>query len=273
MNWLHCFWAVGCTVSPLLFSQILTGGGSWQKSYISIGVIQAIIAALMVFALPLWGKVPLKLHENTGTLEKSDTEKNAENPTQNVVKFGTLIKIPHIKTALAAFFCYCAYEAAFGLWISSYMVSVRGLTATEASYHASAFYVGIAAGRFLSGIVSSRLKSAELMRIGCIIAGFGALILLLPGSGVFPFVGALSVGLGAAPFYPNLMFRAPRIFGKENSQSAIGVLMASAYIGLTLVPPVVGVIPLKVFPVCILVLIGASFFLSEILPKENAEKV
>ncbi|MBO7177509.1 MAG: MFS transporter, partial [Clostridia bacterium] len=39
MNWLHCFWGVGVTISPLIMSVFLKDG-SWQGGYRTVSYIQ-----------------------------------------------------------------------------------------------------------------------------------------------------------------------------------------------------------------------------------------
>ncbi|MDR0946378.1 MAG: MFS transporter [Ruminococcus sp.] len=269
MNFLHCFWAVGCTVSPLAFSFLWSRGGTWQQCYLYIGIAQCVITVMMIFALPLWKRVPLKLSQikNTAATQKDgEIESKPEN-----IKFLDLIKIRYMKTAMAAFFCYCAYELAFGLWITSYMQTVRGFSIEAAARFSGAFFIGIAAGRFISGLFAAKLGSKKLMRIGNIVVLCGVIVLLLRQNEIISFIAAIAVGTGAGPFYPNLMFRAPQIFGKKRSQAAIGLLMASAYTGLTTLPPIIGIIPLKFFPVAIGVLAVFAFIMAEVLPNQKSD--
>ena len=56
-------------------------------------------------------------------------------------------------------------------------------------------------------------------------------------------MGALGlIGLGCAPIYPCIIHSTPIRFGREKSQAFIGVQMASAYMGSTLMPPLFGLI-------------------------------
>ena len=50
------------------------------------------------------------------------------------------------------------------------------------------------------------------------------------------------VGLGCAPIYPCVIHSTPDHFGPERSQALIGVQMASAYVGVCVMPPLFGVI-------------------------------
>ena len=56
------------------------------------------------------------------------------------------------------------------------------------------------------------------------------------------FVGLMLNGLGGAPVYPCIIHSTPAHFGEENSQALIGVQMASAYVGICVMPPLFGII-------------------------------
>ena len=55
-------------------------------------------------------------------------------------------------------------------------------------------------------------------------------------------VGLVVVGVGCAPVYPSVIHSTPENFGRENSQAIVGIQMASAYTGSTLMPPIFGLI-------------------------------
>ena len=54
--------------------------------------------------------------------------------------------------------------------------------------------------------------------------------------------GLMLVGLGCAPIYPCVIHSTPAHFGEEKSQALIGVQMASAYVGICVMPPLFGLI-------------------------------
>ena len=75
---------------------------------------------------------------------------------------------------------------------------------------------------------------------GIIVAGVLAMVLPL-GTGS-TLVGMALMGLGCAPIYPCIIHSTPDHFGEENSQAIIGVQMASAYVGICVIPPLFGLI-------------------------------
>lgn len=84
------------------------------------------------------------------------------------------------------------------------------------------------------------------------------------------------VGLGNGPIYPNLIHLTPQNFGKELSQSVMGVQMAASYIGIMLMPPLFGMlaqnISVRLFPYYLLILfgimVGATYLLIRLLKKQ-----
>lgn len=75
------------------------------------------------------------------------------------------------------------------------------------------------------------------------------------------------IGLGCAPIYPCIIHETPRNFGAENSQAIIGIQMASAYTGSTLMPPLFGwlanLITIALFPFYLSLLLVLMFVMTE----------
>ncbi len=227
MNWLHCFWGVGATVGPMAMGLCLTGGLPWQAGYRLIGLAQIAVAAALAVTLPLWKKVP------SGAPAAGDTRGKSLRITQ-------ALRLPGAKLLLPAFFCYCALEATSGLWIASYLTLTRGVTADRAAQYAAVFYLGITLGRLLSGWVSVRLGNRRMVRIGQALSFGGIALLLFTPSGILLPAGIVLLGLGCAPVFPALLHETPKNFGKQHAQTLMGMQMASAYLGSTLMPPLFG---------------------------------
>ena len=255
MNWLHCFWGVGATAGPAIMSIYLVQDNNWQMGYMSIGIIQACLVVILFLSLPLWKK----FSSGAGAPQAS---------TATPLKTSELLKIRGLKPALVAFFSYCAIEMTAGLWGSSYLVIHRGISAETAAKWISVFYLGITLGRLLAGFVSSKLSNVSMVRVGIVGIGIGILLLLLPlGDVVYP-IGFFMIGFGCAPIYPSMLHQTPQNFGSEMSQSVMGLQMACAYIGSTLMPPLFGVIAQEIsiawFPFFLLAILILMIVMSEI---------
>ena len=138
---------------------------------------------------------------------------------------------------------------------------------------AALFFIGITAGRALSGFITMKLSDPQMIRMGQIIILAGILFMLLP-FGFGSQAGLLMVGLGCAPIYPCIIHSTPDHFGADKSQAVIGVQMASAYMGSLLMPPVFGLlaqnISASLFPVFLLLLLILMVFMHEKLLKKTA---
>lgn len=231
MSWLHCFWGVGATLGPIIMSLFIAKNNQWQKGYFTISMIQFSLVAVLFITLPLWNK-----------MGKDDNKAEEEEKSHQKTP---ALKIPGVKLALVSFVCYCGTEATAGLWGSSYLVNYKGLPAGEAAKWISLFYAGITLGRFLSGFLTIKLNNKTLIRLGQVICMIGAITLILPLPTYFSMVGLILLGLGCAPIYPSMLHETPNRFGKEASQSIMGLQMAFAYMGSTFMPPVLGFIASK----------------------------
>ena len=260
MSWLHCFWGVGTIVSPFVMSYALTNS-TWNQGYRIVGFIQLGIALLLLATLPVW-----KVHQNT----------NAHQETKSLGLTGAL-KIKGVPFLLIGFFAYCAAEATAMSWASTYFVEVKGINTERAAEFASLFYIGITVGRFISGFVTDKLGDRKMIVIGTCILSCGVISLLIPTSyEIVSLIGFVVIGLGCAPIYPCIIHSTPDNFGAENSGAIIGIQMASAYVGSTLIPPLFGLlgnlIGFKILPVYLLVFIILMITMTELTFKVTAQK-
>ena len=254
MSWLHCFWGVGASLSPVIMRTALSLTGRWQLGYRSVSLIQIVLTALLFLSLPLW---------KVGDAASPEPD----NPRRAIGLRGAL-RIPGVPAILLAFFAYCGAESTAGLWASSYLAGARGVDARTAAGFASLFYLGITFGRFLNGFIADRMGDRRSIRLGAAVMALGALLILLPIPSQLPaLAGLLIFGLGCAPVYPSVIHSTPAHFGAENSQAVIGIQMAGAYVGTTCVPPLFGVLAnslsLQLYPYVLLVMTALLLYMAE----------
>lgn len=245
MNFLHCFYGIGVTLSPYLMSLALKNR-SWQSGYHLAFIIQLVISIIAFASLPLWQK--------NGRLSESSDEKSEKS------SFAELIKLPGIKSTWLVFFGSCALEYVGGTWSSSFLVNSRGITVDRAALFVTVYYGGIAFGRFLSGIFSSKLKPQQIILIGTILIIPAIVLVSQPFIPNLIAVGMFLIGLGNGPLYPNMVHLTPIRFGAQRSQAVMGSQMAAAYIGILSMPTLTGFLAQKfstdIFPYCLAVLYG-----------------
>ena len=229
MSWLHCMWGVGATLGPYIMGFALTGGRSWNMGYRYVALLQMALTAVLIFSIPIW-------KERNNRQEQKKTEQ------REPLALREIVKIPGAKEVLIAFFCYCALEQTAMLWGSTYLVRQLGMEEERAASLGSLFFIGITAGRFLSGFLTFKFSDANMIRLGQGVIAAGVTVMLLPLGEIAATAGLLLIGFGCAPVYPCIIHSTPDHFGEENSQAIIGVQMASAYTGTLLMPPLFGLI-------------------------------
>ena len=226
MSWLHAFWGVGVTISPYIMSFCLSEKLGWNMGYRSVSIIQIVLTAFIFMSLPLWKKGQEEEQDEAGS-----------------VSLKSALKIKGVVFCLVAFLAYCALETTAGLWATSYLVEARGAEPEIAASFAALFYIGITVGRFLNGLIADKFGDKTMIRVGSGIMILGVLMVLLPlKTDYLALSGLVVLGLGAAPVYPSIIHATPNNFGRENSQALVGIQMASAYTGTTLMPPLFGLI-------------------------------
>jgi len=225
MSWLHCMWGVGASLGPAIMHAALRQRG-WGAGYRTIGWMQLVLTGLLLLSLPLWRR--------NGGGEKDP------GVGSRPLRLREIPALPGAGDVMIYFFCYCALEQTVGLWASSYLVRVRGVDAVAAAGFGSLFFLGITAGRALNGFLTLRWSDGTLIRLGQGVLLLGLLLVLLSPRPDGSLAGFLLLGLGCAPIYPCVIHSIPSLFGPERSQAVIGVQMANAYIGMTLMPPFFG---------------------------------
>lgn len=225
MSWLHCMWGVGASIGPYIVGFVLSRGMNWSVGYQLVGVLQILLTAILLLSLPIW---------------KGNNAQSGNNSTP--LSLPKALKIPGAKEVIITFFCYCALEQTAALWSGSYLTLHAGLSEEKAASFASLFFLGITAGRAVSGFVAMKLRDTQIIRLGIGIIFAGVAVLLLPLGVPGAMVGLSLIGLGCAPIYPCIIHSTPDHFGAENSQALIGIQTASAYVGTALMPPLFGLI-------------------------------
>ena len=257
MSWLHCMWGIGASAGPYVMGFALSHGFGWSAGYQYIAIVQVILTVILFISLPLW---------NNRTAHKLQKSIQISKEYSKTLSFAEVLRIPGAKNILIMFFCYCAIEQTAGLWASSYMVLYGSVSRVVAAGWASLFYVGITAGRFISGFLTMRFNDENMIRLGQLVMILGILVLLLPLPNHIALVaGFVIIGLGCAPIYPCVIHSTPHYFGADKSQAIVGMQMASAYIGSMLMPAIFGFIgqnvSMSLLPAYLIILLSIMSFM------------
>lgn len=219
MNFLHAFWGVGVTLSPLIMSLFLGDDGSrWRVGYRVVAGIQLAIAVAVFFTLKKWRQI-----EKNEIAEDAEEEKSAsdKNPIE-------ILKIKGVLPAILSLGFYCSMEFMLGTWGASYAVNVFAVPADEAAKWVSIYFGGIMVGRIIAGFISMKKSDKTLITMGVLSSFIGILVFALP-LGKFSMLGFLLIGIGFGPIFPSVLHIIPERFGSAYSADITGFHMGGAY--------------------------------------------
>jgi MFS family permease len=126
--------------------------------------------------------------------------------------------------AWAAIVVGVSMEFCFTIWATARLQDA-GLAAGAAAAAASAFLVGMAAGRLAAPRLIGR--GVPVVPLGCGLTAAGTLVVALTGTAVPVVTGLAVAGLGIAPFYPVLLARLVQVPGLMAARSAAYGALAS----------------------------------------------
>ncbi|WP_404328590.1 MFS transporter [Mesobacillus maritimus] len=255
MNWLHAFWGVGATMGPMIMGVVLNHHYSWRNGYMIIGGIQLMLVIILFFSLPLW---------------KRNKQKGSEELDHRTTSLREVLKQKGVLFALLSFLFYVGLEGSIFLWGSSYLIEVKSLSVATASYILSIFFASLTVGRILSGFLTFWLSNQKMLLYSeiCLLVG---IFIVAFGSGQILYGGFLLIGLGCAAIFPTMLHETPRRFGERNSREIIGFQVASGYVGITVLPPLLGVVfqgfSMNLFPIFLgvfaFILLGATMVIEK----------
>ena len=225
MSFLHTSYGVGVTISPYLMS-LAIGDGNWRDGYRTMFLIQISIAILVLVTLPVWKKVK--------------DQKAEPEVVQKTISIPKALKIKRVKPTLMMFVFSVAIEAICLVYGSTYLVEARGVTEEQGAECITFYFLGMTLGRFISGLLSKKLSSKQIIIIGECITFVAITLLLLPLNMTVATIGLFMIGLGNGPLFPNLTHLMPIHFGKDLSQSLIGLQMAVSSVSVLLSPILFG---------------------------------
>ncbi|MBQ9748356.1 MAG: MFS transporter [Clostridia bacterium] len=227
MSFLHCFYGVGVSLSPYLMSLALAHLGGWRDGYRMAALVQLGIALIVVATVPIWKRV----HHET---------RSGEQATVRTLSLPEIVRTRGVVLVWMIFIASCSLEYVCGAWGSTYLVHSKGMTPADAAGVTVFYYAGMALGRFLSGVLSSKLSCWRIIILGEGIVVCALFLLALPLSATLSSFALFLIGFGNGPVFPNLVHLTPENFGEDVSQSIMGTQMASAYAGIMLMPMLFG---------------------------------
>lgn len=254
INFLHCFYGVGVTISPYLMSLALSDNMNWRGGYRTVFFIQLTIAALSVISLPIWKKVKQALPQ--------------EEPIR-VLSLSQMLRRRKIWASCGVFLGISSLESTCLIWGSTYLSESVGISADVAAALITFYFIGMTVGRLLSGLLTIKYSDWQIIFSGQAVIFVAIILLLMQTNAIITALGLFLIGLGNGPVFPNITHLTPGLYSKETSQSIIGIEMAFSNLSIMLTPILFGVVTtytgVAIFPkfllIMFLIMIGCTITL------------
>ena len=219
VNFLHCFYGIGIMCTPLLISSSLSGYDQWRVGYRYVALVQAVIMAILIGSLPLWKK-------------KKEIEVDGE--TEETVGVELLPKSKVLKMSDVLFICLASFfinaiEGACTTWGSTFLVESKSWQADTAATTLSIYFIGITLGRFLSGVLSTKIFTWKRIYISIAFMAVSLILTFAFSSYLLLTIAFFLIGFGVGPIYPNLLCLVPHSFEENVAGAVTGPLIAFAY--------------------------------------------
>ena len=224
MSYLHCFYGVGVTVSPWVLSIILKNG-TWRQGYQVLFLVQLAIAAVLLFSMPLWKKMAAA----------DSVEEEME-----ILSVKQILSLRGAPFSLLVYLGSCGIEAVILGYGSTYLTQGHSITTQAAAEIITYYYLGMTLGRALSGLISKKFLSEQILAMGEGLTVAAIVLLLFSKTPFLAGTALFLVGLGNGPVFPNMTHLAPIHYGKSKSQAFIGLQGAVSYASFLLLPVITG---------------------------------
>ena len=255
LNVLHGVYAVGATISPLVFAVVLEQGVPWRWTMAATGLIWLVYGA---GALLLVRRISPSTASPAGpAAPAADESVHAQDPGQKKTRQGGVlasifssvwVELQDALTAnlgmlrnagfLSLFLIAFIYNGvAFSLlgWVALFMQESAGFSTFSSISMISVFYIALTAGRFLCAAYAERLGYAATLLI---LAGGLAVTYPLVIFSTTPaplVIGIFLTGLTLSGLFPTALAYGTRLY-PQHSGAVTGVLNVAMTIG-TMLPP------------------------------------
>jgi fucose permease len=247
LSWLHAAYGVGAMTGPLLMTAVLAGRRSWRVGYAVLGASLAALTAIFLLTRPLWEV------DRRGAAVAASA--GSRSPAATLGR-------PAVWLNAGLFFVYTGVEVAAGQWTYSLFTEGRGVASTTAGLWAAGYWGALTAGRVAFGWLAERVPAPILLHVAIAGAPIAALALWLAPGGWGSGAGLLALGVALAPIYPLLVAETPGRLGEADTPNAIGLQVASAYLGAAALPWLGGVLVHRHgLPIIAPFLLGATMLL------------
>lgn len=254
MNWLHACYSFGAAIGPLQMTFAIVWLGSWRLGYTLVAVAMAIMMAAFILTRRHWDDAATLASSNDlGVPDRGERSADTTTHTPSIrtdvegvapisLSLRQALSVGLVWWQAATFFFYTGLEALIGQWSTTLMTESRGTSAWAAGWWVGGYFLSIAIGRVLAGVMTERIGVARWLGGSLWLVILSTTLLQLPLGGTIGGITLVMLGIGLAPVFPCMMTQTPARLGRELTRHAIGIQVAAATMGAVTIPSFVGVL-------------------------------
>ncbi|KAF2725412.1 MFS general substrate transporter [Polychaeton citri CBS 116435] len=243
---IHGSYAVGGLVGPLVAAAIAsTSGGRWELFYylpIGIGVINI---ALCVYAFrhdtPFYKQ---GVSQRAGTQSRT-TSVNVKKSRMALVELKATLKQRSVWLLSLFYFLYLGAAITAGGWVVEYLHVVRKGDLSEVGYISSAYYGGIALGRFLLAEPTFRFGEKRMLLLYGIMAFVLEIVFWRVPNIVVDAVMVSFLGFWLGPAFATGVSVGSKLLPAELQSSGLMIIFVMAQMGGAAFPAITGAVAAK----------------------------
>lgn len=238
INWLHAAFGVGITITPLIMTAVFSAELSWRYGYLIVSVFIALVVVLLFLMRGRWravGSSPANVDYAVSEAERTEDEAYQ-------MPLAATLALPALWLAMGMAFLYAGTEGTPGNWIFTLFTQGRGINEVEAAQWVSVYWGTFTFGRMFFGMVIGRVQTPVLLRACMLVSALAVMLLWWNPVPWVGYIGLAVLGFSLAPIFPVLVSSVPRWVGKQHAANAVGLQIAVAGTGFTMIPALAGVI-------------------------------
>jgi fucose permease len=220
LNWVHLFFGLGATFTPLLVGLGLRAGLAWRAHFAALSGYVLLVGVVIV-------------------LTRFPPARRRADDGREIAPLRAMLTSRLVVLGVIAMFLYVGSEASMFSWIALYLERLHAVTASTASLGVSVFGAAMMVGRLICGRIADGVGYKRLVVGGSWLGALGvAAMLFLPGT-AWPWVGAALTGLSFAGIFATLMADITRRTPAHTGAVA-GFICSAGGLGSIVVPWLVG---------------------------------
>jgi fucose permease len=207
---------------------ILVAGASWRRGYAILALAQTALAACFVATRARWPRGGVAMVRDRAAAPAG-------------APLVATLRLRAARLGIVSFCLYVGLEATAGAWIYSLLRDQRGLAVADAGTAVTIYWGGLLVGRLVFGLVPERRHPRQLPLLAAAAAAASAVWVALARSGASNLAAVAVLGAACGPVFPSLIAATSRRLGEAHAANGVGVQIAAAAIGQSLLPSLAGV--------------------------------